>query len=305
MTENFDYRFTIPFSRRLVLFMCIAIVGFVMTQVTVWLILTKFGTDSAPAMRIAAILQDILMFIVPAIATAVVVSRLPAALLCIGGRMPWSSLLMAALTLVAGVPLLNQVVAWNEAIKFPESMAVIEQALRASEETARASIDMLIKGHGIPSLIISILIVGVAAGFSEELFFRGTLQRLLTTGRINHHVAIWVTAFAFSALHMQFFGFFGRLLLGAYMGYLLYWTRSLWVPIIIHALNNTIYIIGTYTSESSAEPSAIDTIGTGSWVVVLFSVALTAAGLYIICMRSRHDNKEYKILNNDKLNKKQ
>ena len=296
MTDNFDYRFTLPLAKRLMMFLCIAVLGFVIAQIIIGFIMYKCGTDSVPAMRICAVIQDVIMFILPAFATAIVISRLPAMFLCVGGRLPWSTLLMAILTFIVAMPAFNTVVAWNESIKFPESMAGLEQTLRQYEEAAQASVNTLIRGNSVPALIVSILIVGVLTGFSEEIFFRGTFQRLLTTGRVNHHVAIWLSAFVFSALHMQVFGFFGRLLLGAYFGYLLYWTRSLWVPILLHAFNNSAFIIGIYASGSDNGHSQLDTVGTGSWQVVLISIALTAAGLAIIYMRSQGDRQQHKIL---------
>ena len=82
-------------------------------------------------------------------------------------------------------------------------------------------------GATVPSLIVSVLIVGVFAGFSEELFFRGAMQRIMMSTRLNLHVTIWVVAVIFSLFHFQFFGFMPRLLLGAYFGYLLVLRRSL------------------------------------------------------------------------------
>ena len=54
----------------------------------------------------------------------------------------------------------------------------------------------------------------------------------------NMHVSIIVTSILFSALHMQFFGFLPRLLLGLLFGYYFYWSRSLWLPIFAHFINN-------------------------------------------------------------------
>ena len=134
---------------------------------------------------------------------------------------------------------------------------------------------------------MNILIIGVLAGFGEELFFRGTFMRLMTTGRVNPHVAIWTVAVVFSAMHLQFFGFVPRTLLGAYFGYLLYWSRSLWVPIIIHASNNIIYVVWQWAySVNGNEQTPIDTIGTnGNWSAVVISALLTVA--IIICIQRR------------------
>ena len=61
------------------------------------------------------------------------------------------------------------------------------------------------------------------------------------------HLAIWLTAFIFSTIHFQFYGFIPRLLLGAYLGYLFYWSRSLWLPILAHFLHNALSILVEFT----------------------------------------------------------
>ena len=56
-------------------------------------------------------------------------------------------------------------------------------------------------------------------------------------------MAVWLTGFIFSAIHLQFDGFVARWLLGAYLGYLLVWSGSLWLPILAHFLHNALSIL--------------------------------------------------------------
>jgi membrane protease YdiL (CAAX protease family) len=42
----------------------------------------------------------------------------------------------------------------------------------------------------------------------------------------------------FSAIHVQFYGFVPRVLLGALFGYVYVWSGNIWVPILAHAVNN-------------------------------------------------------------------
>ena len=165
-------------------------------------------------------------------------------------------------------------------------MAGIAKWMHDAEESAQAGINAILGPHTVMNLIVSILIVGILAGFSEELFFRGAFQRLLTTGRVNPHLAIWIVAFVFSAIHMQFFGFFPRLLLGAYFGYLLLWSGSLWLPILLHVANNSIFIFGRWELGTDAQGnSAVDTVGVVSWPLIIMSVALAGIGIIILQRR--------------------
>jgi uncharacterized protein len=65
----------------------------------------------------------------------------------------------------------------------------------------------------------------------------------------------------FSALHLQFYGFFGRLLLGMMLGYLFVWTRSLWVPVIVHFLNNAIAVVISFLIQRGIVHTTLETFG--------------------------------------------
>src|SRR5690606_6262686 len=84
------------------------------------------------------------------------------------------------------------------------------------------------KIYNIPDFIFTFFVISIVAGLSEEIVFRGILQTKLWQWFGNVHVAIWVSAFLFSAIHMQFFGFVPRMLLGALFGYLFYFSGNIW-----------------------------------------------------------------------------
>lgn len=275
--------FVLPLGKRLILFLCITVLCFVITGALNTFIMHFKGLTPA-TLRISAVLQDVLAFVLPAVGAAVLVTRYPATLLCIDRRIPSKPLVLAIGALITSIPAMNAIVEWNESITLPESMAGIEQWMRQSEMSARQSVDILLGGHDAGSLVMGLLIAAVLAGFSEELFFRGAFQRLLSTGGMNHHVAIWVVAFVFSAGHLQFYGFFGRLLLGAYFGYLLWWTRVLWVPVLIHILNNGIYIVGNYMYPDADTAGAVQQQGSTSAIGIILSVFFT---VFLLCVLYR------------------
>ncbi|MDE6693817.1 MAG: CPBP family intramembrane metalloprotease [Muribaculaceae bacterium] len=275
-------------ARRLMLLICIFVIGFFIVGVLSTVVVKVFGA-STPALRIITVFQDILVFILPAIVTALMVTRRGATLLSIDRAPSLNPTLIAICTLLCSIPAMNYVIWLNTNIPLPQH---IHDALMDMEQSANSTIETLMGPHTVPNLIVSVLIVGVLAGLSEEIFFRGGLQRLLVTGGVNHHVAIWTTAFFFSMLHMQFFGLVPRMLLGAFFGYLLYWTGSLWIPILLHALNNSIYVVAGWMSYGNDSPSAVDAIGSGTDIAyVAISVVLTAMGL-VLLQRTKTDNSE-------------
>ena len=268
------------FRQRFVLFVSIAIIGFLIAGFAGSLIIMKFGADSTPAMRIASVLQSIFQLILPALLTALLVTRMPADFLRLRSGFSIGMLIWAFVILMLSTPAMNFIINWNNEMSLPESMSGLEEWFRNSEDRAVHSLAVLQGQHNVINLIVRILIMGLLAGFGEELFFRGAFQRLLTTGGVNRHVAVWSVAFVFSAIHFQFYGFVPRLLLGAYLGYLLVWSKSLWLPIAIHALNNTLYVTLHWDYRDVATQPLSDGIGTGSsWPYAVVSAVITAVAI--------------------------
>ena len=117
---------------------------------------------------------------------------------------------------------------------------------------------------------------------SEELTFRGVLQNLLA--KRGTAVDVWVTAFIFSAIHMQFYGFIPRFLMGALLGYALLWSRSIWLPILLHFTNNAMVTCAYFVvNQYGLDIKAVDTLGTGNtlWVGIL-SLVLTIGWIYLL-----------------------
>ncbi len=153
---------------RIALLLCVTFVCFFLVSLLAG-VATSWGENiTTPKMRIIAIVQDVLVFIVPALATALMVTRIPASLLCINKKLSLNTLALALLTMIAAVPALNIIITWNASIHLPESMSGIETWFRAMENNASGNIEYILGGNSIGDLIMSLLIVGIAAGFSED-----------------------------------------------------------------------------------------------------------------------------------------
>jgi membrane protease YdiL (CAAX protease family) len=101
------------------------------------------------------------------------------------------------------------------------------------------------------------------------------------------HTAVIVSSILFSALHMQFYGFFPRFALGLILGYTFVWTSSLWIPIIIHFLNNaTILMIYYINRTPDISDQEIESIGASqNMFVIIGSAAISCILLYLIYNR--------------------
>ncbi|MDE6328736.1 MAG: CPBP family intramembrane metalloprotease [Duncaniella sp.] len=250
-------------------------------------VLTHSGVTTK-SLRIATVVQDILVFILPAILTAAMVTNRPDRLLETERRPDMRLLLYAVAVMIVSMPVMNAIVMWNESLTLPDSLHDVESWMRMTEENARRSVETLLGGSTVGDLVVSIFLIGILAGLSEEIYFRGTMQRLLASEKLNAHSAIWITAIIFSIFHFQFFGFFPRLILGAFFGYLLYWSGSLWLPVAVHALNNTIVVVTSWYAKINPDSSiaGVDRIGTDSLSLMSFSIVLSAVFLYALSRRS-------------------
>lgn len=250
-------------------------------------VLTHSGVTTK-SLRIATVVQDILVFILPAILTAAMVTNRPDRLLETERRPDMRLLLYAVAVMIVSMPVMNAIVMWNESLTLPDSLHDVESWMRMTEENARRSVETLLGGSTVGDLVVSIFLIGILAGLSEEIYFRGTMQRLLASEKLNAHSAIWITAIIFSIFHFQFFGFFPRLILGAFFGYLLYWSGSLWLPVAVHALNNTIVVVTSWYTKINPDSSiaGVDRIGTDSLSLMSFSIVLSAFFLYALSRRS-------------------
>jgi uncharacterized protein len=134
----------------------------------------------------------------------------------------------------------------NQSAKLPPQLQGVENWMRNMEENAAKLTQFLTDFTEPQQFILAFIVIGIFAGIGEELIFRGILQNLFLKYFKNTHLAIWLAAIVFSAIHFQFYGFIPRLLLGAVYGYLYVWSGNLWVPIVGHIANNGIIVLLSY-----------------------------------------------------------
>ena len=92
-------------------------------------------------------------------------------------------------------------------------------------------------------MVLLFIVVAILPGIAEELVFRGFLQNILMKIIKNPHISIWLAAFIFSLIHGSLLNLIPRMLMGAVLGYVYYYSQNIWIPIIVHAVNNAASII--------------------------------------------------------------
>lgn len=270
---------SLNFKSRIGTFICLAIIGMFLSGFFAQIIISIWGENTA-TLRISTVIQNVLFFISPAIIIALYITKLPADFLQLRIMPSLKSVILTTFILIFSIPAMNFIIHCNESVVFPDALAGLENSLKALEESNREQIRILLGEPTIGSLIISILIIGILTGLGEELFFRGALQNIFRTLPMNHHYAIWITAIIFSTLHFQFYGFIPRILIGAFFGYLIFWSGSIWLPIFAHALNNSLVVISSWISSRNTINFDINKIATDfsfeSYILIVISIITTS-----------------------------
>lgn len=147
---------------------------------------------------------------------------------------------------------------------------------------ALESIEKLTQSYGFWALFP---FIALAPGFTEEIFFRGLVQRSLGNVGIK---AIVISALTFSFFHLDPHHVAGVLPLGLYLAWLAARTGSLWVTIVTHAANNAVALLASQLTVDAVDPNE-----TLPWWTVPIGLALCALCVYGIHYftrdRDRHE----------------
>ncbi len=189
-------------------------------------------------------------------------------------------LVLVGILVLAFMPVNALVMEWNLGLDFSLISPAFQEWAYAKEEALRELTEQLTRFESLGGLLLGMLVIAVLPAIGEELVFRGIMQRRLYTLVSNPHAAIWIAALVFSAIHVQFFGFFPRLLLGALFGYLYHWSGNLWYPIFAHFVNNGFTLLMLYLHQQGNVDVDIESIETVPWSLALGALIGCAALLY-------------------------
>ena len=199
----------------------------------------------------------------------------------------WLPLALVFGLVLAFMPVNAAVMEWNITLDFGPISPAFQEWAFAKEEELRELTEYLTRFESFGGLLIGLLVIAVLPAVGEELVFRGIAQRRFYTLVGNPHLAIWLAAFIFSAIHFQFFGFFPRLLLGALFGYIYYWSGNLWYAIFAHFVNNGFTLVMLYLYQQGSVDMDIESTDSVSWSMAV--AALVACGAFLWFFKQRTD----------------
>lgn len=197
--------------------------------------------------------------------------------------------LLAVLFMLSFGPLMSLIGDWNMNMKLPSFLKGIESWMAAEEASRAVLTEKMVMVDTLPRLFINLLVIAALPALGEELFFRGALQNIFVRIVKNEQLAVWLLAFIFSAIHFQFYGFIPRMLLGVFFGYMLLWSKNIWVPIFAHFVNNaSVTILAFYYARQGK--SYAELVASDSYSIIVYLGSLIS-GVVIAYFYYRYANK--------------
>ena len=230
------------------------------------------------------IVNQIGMFIIPSILFAFLVKGRISTYLKINRFPHLFTLLAGVLVIIFSMPFVNWLISLNETMHLPSALSGVEDWMRKSEDSAEIFTKAFLNGTCIGGFLLNIIMIAILPAIGEEFLFRGVLQKLFKDLFGNVHIAIFVSAFLFSAMHLQFFGFFPRMVLGLLLGYMFYFSNNLWVPIIGHFFNNAFAVTASFLNNKKIIQTDVDSLGNvgENYSLIFASFVLTLILLIVI-----------------------
>lgn len=190
---------------------------------------------NATSLKIVQLFASGVMFLVPALLFAVIVNRKPLRHLGFKTRFTLPQLGMVAVIMLAALFLsgaLGQVMEW---IPLGDKA---EKWFRSLEKSYNDQVMVMAQMKSFGDYLFTLLVIAIAPAFFEELLFRGAMQQLMVKWTDKAWLGILITSIVFSAIHFSYYGFLSRMALGIVLGYLFYYSKSIWLPVFGHFLNN-------------------------------------------------------------------
>ncbi len=239
-------------------------------------------------MKGSQIIQSIFIFVIPSWICSYLFFSNPKAVMPGTRKINWQLLLFPILIMVFGQPFIGWLGWLNQQLTLPDSWDVLYQWISSKEEELKELTQLFISNEHWTDILINTLMLAIIPAIGEEWLFRGVLQSQLTDWLKSAHLAIFITAVIFSAIHIQFLTFLPRFVLGLMLGYMLVFTKNLWIPIIAHFTNNfmALMVFQYYqTTDPTVNPLDTEVIKPDGMGIII-SLGLIYALMYLLKQRA-------------------
>lgn len=278
---------------RIFILAALVVIGLIVGSVIGLLYAIISGNDimSLNSLRFMQISSQIFTFVLPPILYAMLVKERPFKSLGFSkSTILW--LILGVAMMYTILPLNSIFTEWNANIKFPESLASFEKLMQDLQENATEIMMRFINVDTIGGLILNLFMIAGLAALGEELLFRSVIQTSLIRICKNAHIGIFIASAIFSLFHMEFYGLLPRLVLGLLMGYMYYYSRSIWIPMAMHFANNGTIVFLYYLNNIGAINIDVESFGeTNIFVLILSIIAMVALFWFTIKLNKKEELK--------------
>ena len=253
--------------------------------------------ESIRLLKFLQVVQSFGLFIIPPFVLAWMFYGNTDKALFLKDKVSNPSVLLVIVMVLFTLPVINFIGEWNSQMQLPEWLSNVEDWMKDAEERAEDITKAFLKTETTGGLIFNLFMIAVLPAIGEELLFRGVIQRIFTQWTRSYHWGIWISAILFSALHIQFYGFVPRLLLGVLFGYLLVWSGTIWLPIIAHFFNNAFAVVAMFLIDNKMLNPAVEEIGStsDSYYAAALSFIIVAFLMWLI--KKENKGRELKYIN--------
>lgn len=194
-----------------------------------------------------------------------------------GIRFPWGVMAIIFALMFVSMPLIEYLSNLNQKVPVPHWLEWMKENEKSTEKLMTEMLNM----KGLWDVLSNVLFIGLFTAIAEEFMFRGVLQTIFYKWTKNIHVAIWITAILFSAFHMEFYGFFPRILLGLFFGYFVAWSGSIWTGVWAHFINNATIVVVTYLFQQKVFIGDVNNQHVFNYAAYGISAVVTGGLLFI------------------------
>lgn len=236
------------------------------------------------------VINQLGLFIIPPVLFAYLASHKICDYLKLNIKPQLRMIVVSTIIIFAALPFISWLGEINRNMNLPESLAGIENWMKRMEQEANQLIIAFLTVKNFGGMLFNVFMIALIPAIGEEFLFRGVILKLFKDWTKNYHIAVVISAILFSALHLQFYGFLPRFLLGIILGYMFVWSGSLWVPMLIHFVNNGFAIIYIYaTGSTDLINSDVESIGSSDSAFVTIASTVFVIFLMLIMLKWYRD----------------
>ena len=156
----------------------------------------------------------------------------------------------------------------------------LKQLVDKLDKLVEETYGQILTANNFIDALLIVVVVAITPAICEEVFFRGFVQKSFEQ-RYKPYWSALITAIFFGLYHFNPYGLIPLIALGFYLGWSAYTTNSIFIPMILHFINNftavTAYFL--FGEEDLIESNVVPEEGIGQSVIIFILLLILFSGL--------------------------